>query len=828
MCKTSQGALGLSPSTFVSYGLAVDVRSRNLPLPAQDVILENATNNLPLTGCYILRIAGANFQNVDASPTTQVSFTSFESTSWISQSSLIALASSGVGNSEFLLLSVAGRRSNVISLSFIRLFTNLSVLSSGKTFATSGAAKLLFFGNGMGVFGISPAARVMQTACNIFSWTSESAIVCKVAAGSGASDVLVISHNCVTHICLQQYSKLRIAYAVPGLKTFSGSSGEPANVLLHGSNFAPFNSEVSSSAGFVGLDGAVPMSIGSQKVQVLVTTDAFLQGKSVKDIEVRVQFSSSRLDDVVLTLETSPFVGRIFLLKNQCFGCVTKGNDTFVNFVFSDNALRYLPVTDCSSGTYLPSNPFSTLFAYSGLVFLQATSGSTPVAVASASITIMQSNVNVVAGQTYPSLSINWFSDSSLEFRIPAILGKNHTLEAIVDGQRSNLMAGLNYPRPLIQQQSANETIPASGSSTVMAYGSFFGQRPSSLSARIGKSACLSSIWASDNNVFCKISQGISISDVFGATVTVTRQIPTAKTIIAENKSPTLFSAVALNSFSTGNSIIVVVSGLGISRFSPKTRISKSSSPTTIWYSDSSLHGFTAKWKLNIHTTVSIVMRSAEKIFPYNLIQTAHALQEDNLVPKSGSYELAISGAGFETRSSSSRVRMGESGASATLWTSDSAITFKCARIGLESRFAATVTVPAWALPITSDNILIRVPSTELYGAFTFQNRSVVSSTPSWQAYSVLHVQGQDFGFSEVKKFQALTIDPNVGCDSVQWYSDSSLSAACQINPPGSEVTFRLSILQRFREDQVKNSNFVKFLYVTHVCRRLLPDFCPV
>jgi len=221
-------------------------------------------------------------------------------------------------------------------------------------------------------------------------------------------------------------------------------------------------------------------------------------------------------------------------------------------------------------------------------------------------------------------------------------------------------------------------------------------------------------------------------------------------------------------------------------------------------------------------------MRSAEKIFPYNLVQTAHALQEDTSVPKSGSDNLAISGAGFESRSSSSRVRMGESGASATLWTSDSAITFKCARIGLESRFAATVTVPAWALPITSNNILIRVPSTELYGAFTFQNRSVASLTPSWQAYSVLHVQGQDFGFSEVRKFQALTIDPNVGCDSVQWYSDSSLSAACQINPPGSEVTFRLSILQPFQEDQVKNPTLSKF-YLSHmfadVCCQIFVHF---
>jgi hypothetical protein len=114
------------------------------------------------------------------------------------------------------------------------------------------------------------------------------------------------------------------------------------------------------------------------------------------------------------------------------------------------------------------------------------------------------------------------------------------------------------------------------------------------------------------------------------------------------------------------------------------------------------------------------------------------------------------------------------------------------------------VTVPTWSSPLmASEMVLIHAPSTELYGTFAFQNRSVVSSASSWQEYSKLNVQGQNFGFSEPTKFKALSIDPNVGCDSVQWISDTSLTAACQINPPGSEVLFRLSVLQSFLDVQV-------------------------
>jgi hypothetical protein len=820
MCKTSQSALGSVSLTAVSYGVAVDVRVANLPLPTLDVILKISTSNLPATGSFTLQFTGAHFQNSDGSPISHISFTSLETTYWLSHSSVVALSSSAVGKSDLTLLSVAHKRSNSLSLSFVRMLVNGYALRTGPTSPnkfppTTGAVKLLLSGKGMGVFGISPSARTLLTACNDSPWTSESVIACKVAAGSGSSITLAISLKSMAHI-FSQSSKTGLAYALPNIKDFSSGS-DPLNIVLNGSNFASFNSDVNSFAEYKEIDGALPQQMGSQQTQILVASDALLLGKSVKDIEVRIQIASTRLDDIVLTLETSPFVGRIYLLKNHCFGCVFTGSNTYVSIVFSDKALRYPPVTDCSSVVYIPSTPFSTMFAYSGLLFLQVTFGSTHVRILSASISIVQSNVNIMAGQIYPSLQIKWFSDSLLEFKIPAILGRNHTFEAIVNGQRSNLVSGLSYPRPIIRPESAIQSMPPSGSIITNVYGSFFGQTSNSLNIRMGKSSCSNSLWISDYQVVCKSSQGISLSNLWGTTATIVRQMSVVKTLISDNESPSLFFATAVNSFSSTGNHLVLMHGknLGVSRFSPTTRISKSSSASTAWFSDSSVISFAAKWKENVETVVTIAMRSAQKEFSLFLEQNAEVLKGNTSIPKSGCYNLVIFGSGFASRLVSSRARMGESGASATFWSSDSSIAIKNARIGLSGHFGVTVTVPTWLLPIaSSENVLTRAPSTELYGTFAFQNRSFVSPAPFWQGYSVLTVQGQNFGFSQPDKFNALSIDPNVGCDSVHWISDTSLSTVCHVYPPGSEVLFRLSALRPLPDVQVMIKNWLKSLCI--------------
>lgn len=805
MCKTSQGHVNSASSTFVSYGWVVDVRFSNLPLPKLKVVIPGSTSNVPLTGSLMLKTSGSSLQNFDTSMRMQVSGTGPTSTSWFSDSCLIALTSGGAIRSAFAIATVAQIFSNIFNLSFVPLFTNLSVLSASSSVSNafppaSGAAKIIFSGKGMGLTEVSSTVRFRATSCNVLRWQSESSIVCKMSAGSGASSSLFFSQSLVP-FKISTSSTLRTGFAVPNVKNFSTRIDNPSYILVHGSNYAPFNSDVKAVSTYSSFDGAV--SIELKQTRILLTSDALLQGKTIRDIEILIQIKASRLDDVVVSLETSPFVGRIFLLKSQCFGCVKSGNDTGLILIFSDKASNRLPDSDCSSGIYLPTTPFSSLFAFSGLINLQVTSGSSPVTFLSSSITITQSNVNVVADKTYPSLGILWYSDSALEFKIPPpILGTNHTFIAIVDDQNSNTRTGLSYPIPVVQQPAKPQSVLSTGSSVYSIFGSFFGQISSTLRIRMGKSSCLSSIWTSDEICFCKSSPGLSNPDPFGLTATVARQVSTFKTLIVQIfESPLLALADVSNGLlSTGN-FYVIASGSGYanSHFSPKNRILKSSSASTLWFSDSSINSLVSTtWKIQLQLTVSLTKLSTHANFSFGLTQNLQTNRSNSSFPRSGSSLILVLGAGFMPNFVSLKVKIGESAASATLWTSDSCVRSQNSRIGLATVLGVTVTVPNWQFPATnSDSLLVRPPATELYGSFEFQNRSVLSlSSPSWQRYSALNVQGRDFGFFESKIFNSLSIDPDIGCDSVQFISDTSLSAACQVSPPGSEVVFRMSLLQ--------------------------------
>jgi hypothetical protein len=66
-----------------------------------------------------------------------------------------------------------------------------------------------------------------------------------------------------------------------------------------------------------------------------------------------------------------------------------------------------------------------------------------------------------------------------------------------------------------------------------------------------------------------------------------------------------------------------------------------------------------------------------------------------------------------------------------------------------------------------------------------------------------LNVYGRNFGFFDAAKFKSLIIEPNIECYSAVWLSGTSLSSSCQVNPPGSDVVFQLSLLGLFQEVQV-------------------------
>ncbi|KAJ1471746.1 hypothetical protein T484DRAFT_1915855, partial [Baffinella frigidus] len=141
--------------------------------------------NHPSTGSVSVTIRGAHMSVFQPTHASRVGFTSCESSTWTSSTSVACRPSHGLASTRRIAVT-AGIRTGCITEAFSYASPLISSLDMTRSNCpAAGNCIMYIYGSGFGVDDFTPMARVGRTACLATPWTSESSIQCKIPRGTG-------------------------------------------------------------------------------------------------------------------------------------------------------------------------------------------------------------------------------------------------------------------------------------------------------------------------------------------------------------------------------------------------------------------------------------------------------------------------------------------------------------------------------------------------------------------------------------------------------------------------------------------------------------------
>ena len=181
-CRTTDGARSTRRLVMTAgerAGTATDAFSFDRPV----ISLVSRINHVT-TGSVSLTLHGSSFWSLsDASLRARVESTACESSVWKSTTTMMCRASSGVGGTRRVFVTV-GQSIGSLTEAFSYCVPQISILSS-QNCPAQGNCVVQIYGSGFGQTDFSTRARIGRTACIATPWTSESAIMCKIPRGTG-------------------------------------------------------------------------------------------------------------------------------------------------------------------------------------------------------------------------------------------------------------------------------------------------------------------------------------------------------------------------------------------------------------------------------------------------------------------------------------------------------------------------------------------------------------------------------------------------------------------------------------------------------------------
>jgi hypothetical protein len=182
-----------------------------------------------------------------------------------------------------------------------------------------------------------------------------------------------------------------------------------------------------------------------------------------------------------------------------------------------------------------------------------------------------------------------WRSDSVVVCRAGAGHGGGgRTLEVSAGLQRGSLSAGVSYDAPSVSSAGASNAASSGAASVTVVGQGGMGEMGSSAGARVGRTACQASVWASSSGVVCKAAGGLLGGAVGIVSAGVLRGSASA---LVSYDAPSLSSAGVSNVASSGGTSVTVVGrgGAGWSGASSKARVGWTACGASVWLSDSAL-----------------------------------------------------------------------------------------------------------------------------------------------------------------------------------------------------------------------------------------------
>jgi hypothetical protein len=305
-----------------------------------------------------------------------------------------------------------------------------------------------------------------------------------------------------------------------------------------------------------------------------------------------------------------------------------------------------------------------------------ATSGGATVTVLGMNLGNSDMSSTVLVGHSECQKTI-WVSPTSLACVVPegfgGIAGKGMDVNAVVGGIIGTYQTSFTFDAPVITS-SMKPNGPTTAGSTVTINGANFASMDTTVSARIGETACIKSSWVSSTTVLCVNPVGsgaglaieLEVSGLKGyAPRGFTYNAPVV-TLLAAPNGPTFGSA----------SITIQGSNFGVTDQSPIARVGATNCLTTSWMSDSLMHCEVAEGYAigrDLVATVHGLSGVGDRIFSYDCPVILDA--RVNNVPMHGGSVVTITGSNFGQSNFQPSAFIGPTHCIQTQWLSPNTIT---------------------------------------------------------------------------------------------------------------------------------------------------------
>ena len=277
--------------------------------------------------------------------------------------------------------------------------------------------------------------------------------------------------------------------------------------------------------------------------------------------------------------------------------------------------------------------------------------------------------------------STSWISETCTAARTPGAVNtyfRNSLTAGVLMGTASQYFT-IDNPSPFrLEPSNAGQSFIKAKNLTYVfkASASLFnlGSNDASSRARVGSTACESSMWQSDSSITGKISlNGIGFS--CGIVLTGYSHSLSSQTELFSFIVQSLSSEVKANVPTSGTAAFMFGQNFGNTQVSFTSRTGETSSEASVWLSKSSL---SCKMSRGIKATRPLFLTllskdaSQSEIFSYSPLTVSSARDSNGV--STGSVSVTLSGQSAGTISYSFGGRVGRSAAEASIWISDSSI----------------------------------------------------------------------------------------------------------------------------------------------------------
>ena len=696
-CRIATGS-GQSHKSVVTAGYTYPGSLTNIlsyDVPAA-LNVESQVNSAMHSTQLINASTSATWSRADLSVQARLGGTTTESTTWLSDSSIICKGVTGIGSSLLILVTSGEQgatKTDIMSYDRPDFFAlgGTSVTNAISVLADLSKTVLTIFGSNMGLYRISPKARIGVTAAESTVWESTSSMLGMVARGTLGSRKL----------------DLTATMQNGGTVTDSLSYNSPSLSSLIPENGAMVDTVVVTSAG---------SNFGSMSV-----TNQFRVGHTAAESSVWISDTS-------------------------VFGMTPTGGPEKYGRLFAISSGQMLAGSLTNTFTY--NNPILSAPAPSNVPYV----GEVSMSIIGLGFSISSfSQSNRLGGTSCEATG--WISDSAVLCKSAAgfhtDVGAAVTAGSVVRLQ--SMTNSYTYDGPALSYVNPANSA-ASGRGVITLHGSEgFAESDLSVSARIGGSSCEATAWSGEGNystITCRTPQGVGPFQQ--VVVTVMSQVSTFTESFTFNL-PRLNSIHPVNGPTSGGyNITISGGGYGLEDYLPKVVFSGTSCERSTYTSDSSI---TCLVSPGIYDQIDLVV-SVSKLtsvgggydmftFDQPLISSVSTFNSAT----TGGATTSLFGANFGIWSSSLRARIAPGDCEGTEWVSDSTVLCKIPR-QTGSPHSISVTLPTADPSLLSDGAI----QGTLSDIFSYDVPSITHVTPLNSATAggiTVTIKGTNFGPTE-------------------------------------------------------------------------------